>query len=125
MGSVMRILKFRPKKEGPRPTRPLQRVEIDHTKLDLLVVDMERRMPIGRPMAYLSYRRVFEVHCRHLYRVSSAILPIRHAVPQACHVTKKTYLKDQYPNIKHTWDAYGIMETVVVDNGKEFPIAKI
>lgn len=34
---------------GPRPTRPLERVEIDHTKLPLFVVDIENRMPIGTP----------------------------------------------------------------------------
>ncbi len=34
---------------GPRAQRPLERVELDHTVLDLIVVDEEDRLPIGRP----------------------------------------------------------------------------
>ncbi len=40
---------YNPVSRGPRPTRPLERVEIDHTKLPLFVVDTESRMPIGTP----------------------------------------------------------------------------
>lgn len=36
-------------KLGPRPSRPLERVEIDRTKLPLFVVDTETRLPIGTP----------------------------------------------------------------------------
>jgi putative transposase len=111
--------KFRPKKEGPRPTRPLQRVEIDHTKLDLLVVDMERRMPIGRPWLTLA----IDVYSKSIAGIYIGFIPPSYQSVMQClkhAMSPKTYLKDQYPNIKHTWDAYGIMETVVVDNGKEF-----
>lgn len=34
---------------GPKPTRILERVEIDDTTLDFIVVDLEDRLPIGRP----------------------------------------------------------------------------
>jgi putative transposase len=34
---------------GPRPTRILERVEIDHTTLDLFVVDETDGLPVGRP----------------------------------------------------------------------------
>lgn len=34
---------------GPRPTRILERVEIDHTVLNLFVVDEKDGLPIGRP----------------------------------------------------------------------------
>src|SRR5271166_5915972 len=33
----------------PAPERPLAVVQIDHTKVDLIVVDEHRREPIGRP----------------------------------------------------------------------------
>ncbi len=39
---------------GPRATRPLERVELDHTVLDLIVVDEEDRLPIGRPTVTLA-----------------------------------------------------------------------
>jgi len=34
---------------GPAPTEILERVEIDHTVLDLFLVDVDDRLPIGRP----------------------------------------------------------------------------
>jgi putative transposase len=40
---------FRARGEGPRPVRPLERVECDETKLDLMVIDTETRLPLGRP----------------------------------------------------------------------------
>jgi len=39
---------------GPRVARPLERVELDHTPLDLIVVDEEDRLPIGRPTVTLA-----------------------------------------------------------------------
>ncbi len=39
---------------GPSVTRPLERVELDHTPLDLIVVDEEDRLPIGRPTVTLA-----------------------------------------------------------------------
>ena len=41
--------KFRTNKQGPRPTRVLERVECDHTRLDVMVVDPQTRLPLGRP----------------------------------------------------------------------------
>jgi putative transposase len=41
-------------KRGPQPTRPLERVEIDHTRLDLFVIDPVTKMPIGRPTLTLA-----------------------------------------------------------------------
>jgi putative transposase len=34
--------------QSPRPTRPLERTEMDHTKTDLMVIDLETKLPIGR-----------------------------------------------------------------------------
>jgi len=45
---------------GPRAMRPLERVELDHTVLDLIVVDEEDRLPIGRPTVTLA----LDVYCK-------------------------------------------------------------
>jgi len=37
---------------GPRPARILERVEIDHTVLDVILVDADDRRPIGRPHVF-------------------------------------------------------------------------
>jgi len=39
---------------GPAPARILERVEIDHTVLDVILVDAEDRRPIGRPTLTLA-----------------------------------------------------------------------
>ncbi len=43
-----------PVSEGPRASHVLERVEIDHTLLDLFLVDEEDRLPIGRPTLTLA-----------------------------------------------------------------------
>ncbi len=111
--------KFMPKKEGVRPTRPLERVEMDHTKLDLFVVDLERRMPIGRPWLTLA----IDVYTKCVVGIFVGFVPPSyHSVMQCLlhAISPKSYLRKRYPRVKNTWDAYGLMETVVVDNGKEF-----
>jgi putative transposase len=35
--------------QGPRPERPNERWELDHTLLDVVVIDEEDGLPIGRP----------------------------------------------------------------------------
>jgi putative transposase len=110
--------KFRTVKKGMLTTRPLERVEMDHTKLDLFVIDEERGLPIGRPLLATA----IDAHTKSVVGVYVSFDPpsylsvmqcIRHAI------TPKTYVKVKFPNIKNTWDCYGVMETVVVDNAKE------
>lgn len=109
-----------PKQLGktPYPTLPLERVEIDHTRSDLVVLDDRDNLPLGRltltycldmatryPLGYYlgfeppSYLTVME--CLH-----HAILP-------------KGDVRAQY-GTEHNWQAYGIPATLVIDNGKEF-----
>jgi putative transposase len=47
---------------APVPSRPLERVQVDHTAIDLILADEHDRSPIGRPGALLvagSLLRVF------------------------------------------------------------------
>jgi putative transposase len=111
--------KFMPKKEGVHPSRPLERVEMDHTKLDLFVVDLERRMPIGRPWMTLA----IDVYTKCVLGIFIGFVPPSyHSVMQCLlhAISPKNYLREKFPSVEHTWDAYGLMENVVVDNGKEF-----
>ena len=105
-------------KQTPYPGLPLERVEIDHTRTDLVVIDDQDDLPLGRltltycldtttryPLGYYlgfeppSYLAVME--CLH-----HAILP-------------KGDLVSRY-GTEHQWLAYGIPATLVIDNGKEF-----
>lgn len=109
---------YRPSEHHPQPTYPLERVEIDHTKLDLFVVDVERRMPIGRPWQ----TSALDVFSRTNLGfstgfVSPSYLSIKKCLKHA--ITPKSYVEKQYPGINHKWDCYGIPDLLIVDNGPE------
>jgi putative transposase len=102
-----------------RPTRPLARVECDHTRLDLLVVDEKTRLPLGRPWL----TALLDVYTRMVLGIyvsfaapgyTSVMLALRHAI------RPKEYLKERYPKLQHDWSAHGVPERLIVDNGKEF-----
>lgn len=103
---------------GPEPTRILERVEIDSTKLDLFVVDEEDRFPIGRPT--LTYALdvysglplgVYVGFERHSYR--SVMNCLLHAILPKVDTCKEY-------GTKHQWIAFGLPETLIVDNDRPF-----
>ena len=111
--------KWRANQQGPRPTRPLQLAQADHTRADMMVVDTKMRIPLGRPWITI----IMDVYTKLILgmyigftRPSSASINycLRHAI------RSKTYVQKVYPEIENTWDAYGIPEMLTVDNAKEF-----
>jgi putative transposase len=111
--------KHRCNKQGPRPTRPLERVEIDHTTLDLFVLDDEVRLPVGRP----TLTAAIDKYSRMILGIYVSFDGPGYPSVMQCllHAIKpKTYLKTQFPNVGNSWNAYGLPELIVVDNGLEF-----
>lgn len=111
--------KYRAFKRGPRPKRPLERTEADHTKVDLFVIDPVMMLPIGRPiltwMICVYTKLILGFYISFNPYGSLAILEcLKHAI------RPKTYVKTKYPNIKNEWPPYGVMETLVLDNAPEF-----
>jgi putative transposase len=111
--------KYKAYKLGPRPTMPLERVEADHTKLDLFVVDPVMMLPIGRPiltwLVCVYTKMILGFYVSFNPYGSLAIMEcLKHAI------RPKTYVREKYPHIKHTWDTYGVMKKLVVDNAPEF-----
>jgi putative transposase len=98
---------------------PLERAEIDHTILDLFVVDDSNSLPLGRP---------YVTACNDDYTRCVLGLYVGFVPPSYLSVAKclrdaflpKTWLKEQYPDIKCDWPAYGVMRELVLDNGVEF-----
>lgn len=100
-----------------KPTRPLQRVELDWTPADIYIVDpktLERKKPwliyaidvfSGQPLGFyitFDYPDTFAIkqcllHC---------FLP-------------KVYLKKLYPAVQNDWNAYGIPKELVIDNAPQ------
>jgi putative transposase len=110
---------YDPVLNGPRPTRPLERVEIDHTKLPLFVVDTENRLPIGTPWLTSAIDKYSGVTLGYYASFEPpSYLSVMQCLLHA--IRPKNYLHTQYPSVENTWDAYGLPEVIVVDNGKEF-----
>ena len=110
--------RFRQVKKGLRTERPLQVVQIDHTKVDIMLVDDVTRACIGRPWLTL----VLDVHTRIVAGLTlsldapsaaGAALSVAQAI-----LPKAEWLADRA--IKLAWPAFGLPESVHVDNGAEF-----
>jgi len=99
-------------------TRPLERAEIDHTTLDIIVVD-NNMLPLGRPTLTIC----IDTMTRCILGMYIGFEPPNYLTVAQClkHAfLPKTDIKNKYPSIQNEWDAYGVMETLVVDNGLEF-----
>lgn len=96
---------------------PLQRVEIDHTVLDLIVVD-EEDFALGRPT--LTY--CIDVATRYPLGYYLGFEPPSYLAVMEClyhAITPKTGTQERYGTAKG-WQAHGLPTTLVIDNGKEF-----
>jgi putative transposase len=111
--------RYRETKSGPILRRPLQRVEMDHTPLDMMVIDTDVMLPIGRP----NFTSAIDVFTEmDLGFFASFGYPGYLAVMQCLKhaIMPKTYVRDRYPSVRHDWPCYGVPELVVVDNAPEF-----
>jgi len=104
--------------ERTKEQRPLQRVEIDHTPLDVLCISDDLQAIRGRAYATVvidvATRMILAIYIS--FREPSADSVLR-ALKQAI-LPKEGLLKEL--GIKGEWPAWGVMETIFVDNGKEF-----
>ncbi|MBA3897993.1 MAG: transposase [Sphingomonadaceae bacterium] len=110
--------RFRLVKPGLRTERPLQVVQIDHTKVDIMLVDDVTRACIGRPWLTL----VLDVHTRMVAGLTLSLDPPRAAgtalaVTQAM-LPKATWLTDRAIGL--AWPTQGLPELIHVDNGAAF-----
>lgn len=111
--------KYRAVLQGARPTRPLERVECDHTTTDLFVVDPVMMLPIGR--AVLTW--MICVYTKMILGFYIGFNPPSYLTVMEClkhAIRPKTYVRRKYSNIRNDWGAYGIPEVLVVDNAREF-----
>lgn len=105
--------------KAPGPTRPLERVECDDTKTDLLVIDPETSLALGRPWLMILidvFTRMILGYFLSFYPPShvTVMMAMKHAI------RPKTYVKEKYPDIVNTWDTYGLIEVLVIDNAKHW-----
>jgi putative transposase len=108
---------------GPRPTRILERVESDHTTLNLFIVEEQDGLPIGRP---------YITACIDKY---SALVPGWHIgfnqggyesimlCLQHAFLPKPDY-RALY-DTEHDYPVYGLFEKLCTDNGRDFKSADL
>jgi putative transposase len=110
---------FRSVKGSIVTNAPLEWAEIDHTHLDLFVVDDETSRPVGRP---------YVTACIDKYTRCILGIYIGFTSPSFDSVVEclrdcilpKVNLKNEYPEIRSEWPAYGIPSHISFDNGLEF-----
>lgn len=100
------------------PDRPLMRVEIDHTQVDIILIDAEDGLPLGKP----TLTSVLDTATHYPLGYYLGFEPPSY--PAVCeglaHAFKpKGDVQAKY-NTDHDWIAYGLPRTLVVDNGREF-----
>ena len=104
---------------GEPEYEPLARVEIDHTVLDLIIVDPETFLPLGRPTITMALDR--RSRCITGYNVSfepPSYVQVMRCLAHA--IMPKDYVRSKYPQIENPWLCWGIPNQIVVDNGREF-----
>lgn len=97
---------------------PLDTVQIDHTKLDIMLVDETHRRPIGRPYITVA----IDVFSRIIFGFYVSLDPPGFfSTGQALLMgimPKRSYLSKL--GISEPWDIYGLPKTIHVDNAAEF-----
>lgn len=103
---------------GAGAAYPLQRVEIDHTPLNWVVICDRTGLPLGRPLLTIAID-AFSGYVLGIYLsfygpgVSSVSGVMRNAV-----IPKTDFVRGVA--LEHTWIAAGIPDLMIIDNGLEF-----
>lgn len=108
-------VKFRTSGSGPSAALPLQRASMDHCRLDLFVVDEETGLPLGRP-----WLTVILDECTRMILGFSLSFDEPSAMTVMRALRHALLPKMDLQDVKNPWPCWGIMRTLVVDNGLEF-----
>jgi putative transposase len=110
---------FKTAKQTQETSLILQRVESDHTQLDLFIVDDKESLVLGRPYvtALLDYKSK-SVLGFYIGFEKPSYLSIARALRQA--ILPKSYVKELYEDVENDWECYGIPRVLIVDRGKDF-----
>lgn len=114
-GQRVADIKFRAAGSGALAQHPLARACMDHTQMDLFVVDETTCLPLGRPWLTL----ILDENSRYVLGYYIGFEPpssvsmtraLRHAIAP----------KVLVPEVRNDWDAWGVMELLIVDQALEF-----
>jgi putative transposase len=113
--------RLRLNQRGTTTVNILERVEMDHTPLDLFLIDEKTWLPLGRPtltVAIDHYSRMLLGY--YLSYGDPSIAAVMGALRHA--ILPKQLVSTAVPrlDIQHSWPCYGVPDLIVVDNGLEF-----
>jgi len=98
---------------------PGERSEADHTKLDVYVIDDESYMPLGRPWLTVC----IDDYTRCILGIFISFEPPSYYTVAEClkhALLPKKPPSQEYISTDNSWNSYGVMRELVVDNGLEF-----
>ncbi|SAK40824.1 integrase catalytic subunit [Caballeronia fortuita] len=104
-GKRVANINFRTSGAGVHVEQILERVEIDHSPLDLFVIDERTNLPLGRPTVTVALDRYSRMPVGMHVGFQG---PSVHAVLRC------------YPDLQHDWPCHGKIRELVCDNGLEF-----
>jgi len=109
---------FKTQNKAERITKILDRAEIDHTVLDLFIIDEYLRLPLGRP----TVTAVLDRHSRSILGIyigfePPSYLSVSKAVKNA--ISDKTELIEEYDSVKGKWHCRGVFNYLATDVGKD------
>ncbi|MBD1577290.1 DDE-type integrase/transposase/recombinase [Vibrio sp. S11_S32] len=111
--------KFVPKPNSfPDADYPLSVIQIDHTPVDLIIVDNEYRKPIGRPFLTLA----MDINTRmitgyYLSLDAPSVTSVAMCIARSILPKEKLLLNH---DIKGEWNVFGYPNKIHVDNGSDF-----
>jgi putative transposase len=117
-GAEAARFKYRAALGSVKVSRVLERIEIDHTPLDLIVIDSLTQLPLGRPWLTLA----IDAHSRMVVGFYISFdPPSSYSVLQCVRraILPKDLWMQRFPDIKGSWPAFGIPELIAVDNGTD------
>ena len=110
--------KFEPTPGTFETDYPMQLIQIDHTPVDLILVDDETREPIGRPYITVA----IDIYSRMIVGYYLTLSPPSSTSVALC-ITNTVLPKDKTLlelDIDAEWNVWGFPETIHVDNGADF-----
>ncbi|MDX3960513.1 DDE-type integrase/transposase/recombinase [Aliarcobacter skirrowii] len=110
--------KYEPAPNKFEAAYPLQLIEIDHTPCDIILVDDEHRLPIGRPWITVAidiYSRMIVGY--YLSMNAPSVTSVGMCVSNT--ILPKDTLLAKF-DVNANWNVWGFPETIHVDNGADF-----
>ncbi|WP_462160802.1 Mu transposase C-terminal domain-containing protein [Pseudoalteromonas maricaloris] len=110
---------FRTVGAGPKVRHVLERVEVDHTELDVISVNPNTGEAEGRPTLTV----IIDVYSRLVLGIYIGFEPpsqlsVMRALRQA--ILPKLMSDSVYNDVTNKWESFGIPTTLICDNGLEF-----